>query len=110
MSTKSQTAPTYASQVPCFPTDWRDRDALTGRILQIIEAGVPEGSQQTAMKNLVKEATKQHFINGFNDQFDRLINTGGLSGCDKDVFYEALWSATLLNRESEAPSIQQSSN
>ena len=82
--------PTYASEVPYVPVNWFDRDNMTGRILEILEAVMPEGKQLTATKNLVKESTKRYFINLFNDQFDDLT-TGPNIGFSKSAYSEAIW-------------------
>lgn len=90
-------APEYASQVPVVPVDWQDRDNMTARILEVLEAVMPEGRQLEATKNLVKEVTKQYFIHLFNYQFDAL-STHLASGKNdyrniRDRYFKAIWEA-----------------
>lgn len=88
-------APEYASAVPYVPVNWYDRDNITGRILEILEAVLPEGRQLDATKNLVKDSTKQYFIHLFNDQFEALnghLSKDGNSYQDiKDRYFRAIW-------------------
>lgn len=82
--------PTYASSIPFVPADWSDRDAITGRILEILEAVIPEGRQLEATKRLVKEATKGYWIEMFNNQYEVLTgNTTIYLGNDPTYRVEA---------------------
>jgi len=84
--------PDYASEIPFVPVNWEDRDNITGRILGILEAVMPEGQQLSATKDLVKDATKKYWIDLFNDQFETLqfSRQQPVLG-DRARFQEALW-------------------
>lgn len=103
MSTK----PEYASEVPYVPVNWQNRDDITGQLLQIIEAVLPEGKQLEATKHLVKETTKKYWIDLFNDQFDALSGRVSRPEDDGVLFWEdyctALWEKTLSLRAIQNP-------
>jgi len=62
--------PEYASQLPFVLMSWEDRDSITGKLLEIVEAVMPEGSQLNATKSLIKKATSQYWMEKYNFQFD----------------------------------------
>lgn len=86
--------PAYASEVPYVPVNWEDRDTITRRVCDILEAVMPEGNQLEKTKDLVKEMTKQYWITLFNDQFDNLQNRG-LIGSSRNKYSEAIWNVAL---------------
>lgn len=88
--------PYYASQVPYVPVNWTDRDTITRRVCDILEAVMPEGNQLEKTKDLVKEMTKQYWIQIFNDQFDSLTPTQ-LTGFtyDKAQYSKAIWDKAI---------------
>lgn len=98
--------PEYASEVPYVPVNWYDRDNITGRILEILEAVLPEGRQLEATKNLVKESTKQYFIHLFNDQYDALSThlAQGKNNFrdDKDRYFRAIWEMAQTETTDES--------
>ena len=97
--------PAYASQVPYAPVNWTDRDTVTRRICDILEAVMPEGNQLEKTKELVKETTKQYWITLFNDQFDSL-HPNTLTGFthDRQQYSEVMWElAERLDKPMETP-------
>lgn len=86
--------PSYASEVPYAPVNWEDRDTITRRVCDILEAVMPEGNQLEKTKDLVKEMTKQYWITLFNDQFDSLQGRG-LIGSSRDEYSMAIWNIAL---------------
>jgi len=93
------TRPEYASEVPHVPMNWGNRDDITGRILQILEAVMPEGKQLEATKDLVKKSTKDYFIEAFNMQFSVLRHpVKGDGGESYDGYCEAIWREALRHR------------
>ena len=85
-------SPSYASEIPYVPVNWSDRDAITRRVCDILEAVMPDGNQLEKTKEIVKEMTKQYWINLYNDQFDSLT-PNQLTGFtyDKSQYSKALW-------------------
>lgn len=67
-------APRYSMDVPFVPMNFQDRDVLVGRLMEILEAVLPEGKQLDATKNLVKKSVTEHFIRSFNESFEDLKN------------------------------------
>lgn len=107
---KVKTPPQYASEVPYAPVNWTDRDTITRRICDILEAVMPEGNQLEKTKELVKETTKQYWITLFNDQFDS-FSEGKLVGFtyDRELVSRAIWEQTLEYREKH-PQVDGSTN
>lgn len=69
---KELKSPEYASQIPHIPVNWDDRDEITGKLLEVIEAVLPEGRQLEATKRLIKKTTNQFFMDKYNMMFDCL--------------------------------------
>ena len=87
------TKPSYASEVPFAPVNWEDRDTITRRVCDILEAVMPEGNQLDKTKELVKEMTKQYWITLFNDQLDSLLVRG--LETNRTRYYAAIWEEAL---------------
>lgn len=85
--------PNYAGEVPFVPVNWEDRDTITRRVCDILEAVMPEGNQLDKTKELVKEMTKQYWITLFNDQLDSL-QVRGLE-TNRTRYYTAIWEEAL---------------
>lgn len=101
----SKVEPKYASEVPFVPVNWTDRDTITRRICDILEAVMPEGNQLEKTKELVKETTKQYWIQLFNDQFDCFANKLTGFTWDKEQYSRAIWDkAVELEKHKEAQS------
>ena len=90
-------APDYASEVPFVPMNWTDRDNITGRLMEILEAVMPEGRQLTATKNLVKECTKWYWINAFNNQFDSITGNDENPSAEAAPYSTAVWNHYVEN-------------
>ena len=90
--------PTYASEIPYVPVNWEDRDTITRRVCDILEAVMPEGNQLEKTKDLVKEMTKQYWMQIFNDQFDSLQDKpqriGGFM-IVRTKYSQAIWEVAL---------------
>ena len=103
-------APEYASEIPYVPVNWSDRDTLTRRVCDILEAVMPEGNQLEKTKELVKEMTKQYWITLFNDQFDCLTpEYKGLVGftAHKEKYSRAIWELAQTDNPTVAHSTNQ---
>lgn len=87
--------PTYASEVPFVPVNWEDRDTITRRVCDILEAVMPEGNQLDKTKELVKEMTKQYWITLFNDQLDSLQARGLGLETSRTRYYAVIWEEAL---------------
>lgn len=88
--------PEYASDVPFIPVNWNDRDAMVGRLMEILEAVLPGGKQLEATKRLVKTSLSQFFMQSFNNQFEILQNIEkyqtARNGVDaRTPYQEAMW-------------------
>lgn len=94
---KISKVPEYASQVPFVPHNFEDRDAIVGRLMEILEAVMPESNQLRATKQLVKKCMTDYFIVSFNDQFDalatHLAREGNFYISPRDRYYRAIWEA-----------------
>jgi hypothetical protein len=91
-------SPDYASEVPYVPVNWEDRDTITRRVCDILEAVMPEGNQLEKTKDLVKEMTKQYWIQIFNDQFNCLQDKPQIIGgftIQKTKYSQAIWEVAL---------------
>lgn len=102
--------PEYASQVPFAPHNFEDRDAIVGRLMEILEAVMPDNKQQYATKQLVKKCLTDYFIGSFNDQFDalatHLASEGNFYHSHRDRYYRAIWEAAQT--ETTEPNLDKS--
>lgn len=97
--------PNYAGEVPYVPVAWGHRDDITARLLQIVEAILPEGKQLEATKHLVKDTTKKYWIELFNNQYDCLPYRPGedaLGGSWGD-YCQAIWDEAQKHKPIEDP-------
>lgn len=99
--------PEYASQVPYVPHNFNDRDAIVGRLMEILEAVIPEGQQQYATKQLVKKCLTDYFLGSFNDQYDalstHLLKPGNFFHSPLDRYYRAIWESAQAETEDPTP-------
>ena len=100
--------PEYASAVPYVPHNFEDRDAIVGRLMEILEAVMPESRQLDATKQLVKKSLTDYFIGSFNDQFDALTThlarkNQNFYHSPRDRYYRAIWD--MAQTETENPSV-----
>ena len=95
--------PTYASEVPYVPVNWEDRDTITRRVCDILEAVMPEGNQLEKTKALVKEMTKNYWIELFNDQFDSLQDKQRFNGFTivRTKYSRAIWEVALSEQPTQ---------
>lgn len=77
-----------------------DVDTIIGRIMGILEAGMPEGSQLEAVKRLVKATVHEYANNGFNSQREALLDQEGdmATFLGKQLPYlKAMWEVSKNN-------------
>lgn len=98
--------PAYAGQLPHVPLNWDDRDEITGKLLEIIEAVLPEGGQQEATKRLIKKTTSQFFEDKYNMVFYCLKDELSLVPEHESYngYCHAIWMEALrVNRNNISP-------
>lgn len=93
--------PNYASDIPYVPMNWGDRDSIVGKLMEILEAVIPEGKQLEATKGLVKRSLSEYFTHSFNDAFKGLTNTSPTVGYQWDDYVKALWEECLKQTPKE---------
>lgn len=86
----SSKKPQFSSEVPVVPVDWSDRDAIVGRLMEVLEAVMPEGSQLEATKKLVKGKMNEYWSYMYNNQFEILIAEKVYDG-QRVPYHEAIW-------------------
>lgn len=64
--------PKFSSDIGFVPVSFQDRDSLVGRIMEVVEAVMPEGKQQDATKSLIKQRLSEYFVHLYNDAFTAL--------------------------------------
>lgn len=85
------------TDLPYVPMNWKSRDTITRRVLDVIDAALPEGKQNEAIKHLIKETTRQYFDGIFMGMLEYLSNLEvepmtTVSGHD-GYYMEAIWKA-----------------
>lgn len=83
--------PAFSSDISFVPVSFGDRDSLVGRIMEVIEAAMPEGKQQDATKSLIKQRVSEYFTHLYNDAFHVLNNQSPTVGSHWDDAVRALW-------------------
>lgn len=99
--------PKYASDVPHVPMNFEDRDAIVGRLMEVIEAVMPEGRQQDATKALIKKSVSDHFISAFNTQYEILRRNSPTTGDMYDDYCRAIWAVAVSQMPKQDQSNEQ---
>lgn len=83
--------PKYASDIAFVPVNFNDRDNIVGKIMEVIEASIPESKQQEAVKSLIKQRVSEYFTHLFNDAYICLKNESPTIGGVWDKYVESIW-------------------
>jgi hypothetical protein len=83
--------PQFSSDIIFVPVSFNDRDNLVGRIMEVIEAVMPETKQQEATKSLIKQRLSEYFVHLYNDAFTALKDESPTVGSTWDDAVRALW-------------------
>lgn len=97
-------APQFSSDIQFVPVSFADRDIIVGKIMEVIEASMPDSKQQEAVKSLIKQRVSDHFVRVYNEAFHALNNESVTTGSPWDNFVRALWE-TQQETEKLASSI-----
>lgn len=91
---KKFVSPKFSSDIPFVPMNFGDRDSIVGRLMEIIEAVIPEGKQQDATKSLIKQRISEYFTHSFNDAYYSLKDDSSLVGGHWEKYVRAIWDAS----------------
>lgn len=86
-------APKFSLDIPYVPMNFGDRDSLVGRLMEVVEAVMPEGKQQEATKSLMKQKISEYFTRSFNDAFYSLKGDSPTIDGSWDKYVRAIWEA-----------------
>lgn len=84
MSKEKSSEPKFIGDMPYFPMNFDDRDNIVGRLMEVLEAVMPEGQQLEATKNIVKYNLSQYWIATMDAQLKIIKNSDELVSYPKD--------------------------
>lgn len=90
--------PKFSSDLPYVPMNFQDRDNLVGRLMEVLEAVMPQGTQLEATKSLMKQKLSEYFSRMFNDCYYILKEEQPTIGGGLDKYIKAIWEASLTDK------------
>lgn len=90
--------PQFSSDLPYVPMNFQDRDNLVGRLMEVLEAVMPQGTQLEATKSLMKQKLSEYFTRCFNDAYHVLKDDQPTIGGGLDRYIRAIWEVSLTDK------------